>query len=110
MKPNQLSKREAKFRNRFIAEHHYNKLEQCLFDEAVEIGDLSYSFIYKSVRNGTTYWFMTNIELRRLSRAMAKFAIVSRTIAKMFPFFTEYLTKNEFTTNVPNPNRWNKTV
>lgn len=95
MKHKQLSHKEAQFRNRFIAEHNYNKSEQRLFDEEVKNGDLSYSFIYKSVRKGVTFSFMNEIALRRVSRAVAKLTIESMTVAKIFPDFLEYLKERE---------------
>ena len=63
----QLSNREVKFRKKFIAEHHYNKAEQKIFDEAVrEQG--GYATVYAAVKIGEYYAFMTVITLRRLSK------------------------------------------
>ena len=56
----QLSNREAKFRKKFIAEHHYNKAEQKIFDEAVrEQG--GYEIFYAAEKVGEYYSFMTVI-------------------------------------------------
>ena len=110
MKSKQLFHREAKFRKRFIAEYHYNKVEQQMLDEVVKNGNLSYSFVYKAVRKGTEYLFMTDIALRRLSRTIMNFCITITVAAKSFSNFAEDLQENELTTNIPNPNRWNETI
>lgn len=95
MKTKQLSKGESKFRKKFIAEHYYNKTEQILFDKAIRNSCLTYSFIYKSVKNGVKYPFMTDIELNRVSRAMMNLGTVMKAAAKGFSFFTEYLKLSE---------------
>ena len=75
----QLSNREAKFRKKFIAEHHYNKAEQKIFDEAVrEQG--GYTVVYAEVKKGYIYLFMTGIALRKLLQRLREFnATVSAT-------------------------------
>ena len=66
-----LSKNEAKFRKRFIAEYHYRKYEQRIFDDAIKELKTTYKEIYKSVKIGNLYMFMVAIEVSRTTNAMS---------------------------------------
>lgn len=86
----QLSNREAKFRKKFIAEHHYNKAEQKIFDEAVrEQG--GYAIVYAAVKVGEYYAFMTVITLRRLSKHLKEFGATASATSKNLAQITESL-------------------
>ena len=86
----QLSNREAKFRKKFIAEHHYNKAEQKIFDEAVrEQG--GYAIVYAAVKVGEYYAFMTVIALRRLSKQLQEFGATASATSKNLAQITESL-------------------
>ena len=66
-----LSKQESKYRKKFIAEKHYNKAEQQIFDQAVMDSRWRYKEVYIDMRKGVTYLFMAVIAMRRASKAMA---------------------------------------
>jgi hypothetical protein len=86
----QLSNREAKFRKKFIAEHHYNKTEQKIFDEAVrEQG--GYTVVYAAVKRGHTYAFMTVIATRKLSQCIKAFTATASATSKNLAQITESL-------------------
>ena len=86
----QLSNREAKLRKKFIAEHHYNKAEQKIFDEAVrEQG--GYAIVYAAVKIGCIYPFMTGIALRKLSQRLREFSATASATSKNLAQITESL-------------------
>ena len=86
----QLSNREAKFRKKFIAEHHYNKAEQKIFDEAVrEQG--GYAVVYAAVKRGHTYAFMTVIATCKLSQCIKTFSTIVSTASKNISQIAESL-------------------
>lgn len=66
-----LSRREAKNRMRFIQEHHYNKAEQRILDDAAP-KLCGYTEIYIAYRKGAVFGFMASISILRLSRTMRR--------------------------------------
>lgn len=70
-----LSKNDDKFRKRFIAEHHYRKNEQRIFDDAIKELKKTYKEVYKSVKNGSSYMFMVVIAASRTAAAMRRSAL-----------------------------------
>ena len=65
-----LSKQESKYRKRFIAEKHYNKAEQRIFDQAVMDGQWRYKKVYINMRKGIIYLFMAVIATKRAGKAI----------------------------------------
>lgn len=63
-----LSKKESRYRAKFIAECHYNKEEQRIFDRAVSDTGKRYKELYEDMRSGSVYTFMAEISALRLSR------------------------------------------
>ncbi len=76
-----LLKKEAKYRIKFIQEHHYNKSAQKIFDRAKEENQTTYKQLYQSVRNGATYLFMVEIALAGCARAMANMSVHAKCLA-----------------------------
>lgn len=57
----QLSRSESKCRKKFIAEHHYNKQQARLFDEAVSYFNMRYKDAYAKNND----WFVQAYHLRK---------------------------------------------
>lgn len=66
----QLSRKEHKYRIKFIQEHHYDKFGQQYLDEVKDILGLSYKELYKNVKNGHTYMFMAVISTNRMAKSV----------------------------------------
>lgn len=70
-----LSKREAKYREKFIQLFHYTKEEQRIFDMAISSGKLSYYSVYEEVQKGAWYSWMAEIAVTRAALAARKAAL-----------------------------------
>jgi hypothetical protein len=65
-----LSKNEAKYRKKFIAEHNYNKVEQMMFDKEISSSPFSYKVVYECVKKGIYFSFMAGLSMHKLIRHM----------------------------------------
>ena len=80
----QLSKRELKYRIKFIQENHYNKFEQRIFDDGIRSHQYTYRQFYKEWRSGRQYWFILEIVNYRASMAVSQLGRAFKESAKVF--------------------------
>ncbi len=95
MKSNQLTKSEYKHRVKFIQEHHYNKSEQRILDEAKHSLNMSYKELYWDMRRGIVYAFMSTISMRRISRALYYCGVSAKQAAESFANFNGAISNTE---------------
>ncbi len=72
MKTQALSKKEAKYRNKFIQEYHYDKFEQKQLDMAKKDLKFPYKQIYLDAKRGFVYTFMIINSMNRANKAISK--------------------------------------
>lgn len=84
-----LSKQESKYRKRFIAEKHYDKEEQRIFDQAVIDGQWRYKKAYMDMRKGIKYLFMVVIATRRAGKAIEATSSTAVVAAEAMTRFAE---------------------
>ncbi len=77
-----LSRQEAKYRIKFIQEHHYNKAEQRLMDATMSLQNTSYAVIYKEARQGIVFSFMAIIATERATKAIRNIGVSAETAAE----------------------------
>lgn len=77
-----LSRKEAKYRIKFIQEHHYNKAEQRLMDATMSLQNTSYKRVYKRARKGIVFSFMVIISTERATKAIRNIGMSAETTAE----------------------------
>lgn len=83
-----LSKKEAKYRTKFIQENHYDKAEQRIFDDAkAELG-ITYKELYKAYRRGEEFLFMLTICFSRVAKAVRNAGISAAQLAESISAIT----------------------
>lgn len=90
-----MTAKERKYRIKFIQEHHYNKAEQRIFDEAVASMDDTYKAVYKSMRSGNIYLFMATITVKRAAKAMSNACVSVAQATKYFSAIGKSLKESE---------------
>jgi len=82
-----LSRKETKYRIKFIQECHYNKLEQRQFDKAKNDLNKSYKQIYNDMIKGITYLFMATISAQRMVNVITKTKVTVAQAAQALAMF-----------------------
>lgn len=100
MNNNQLTKSEYKHRVKFIQEHHYNKAEQRILDEAKRSLGMSYKELYRNMRRGIVYSFMSTIAMRRVSGALYTWGVSANQAIESFNELNKVLSNIEEVVNV----------
>lgn len=91
-----LSKRARKSRMKFIQEHHLDKAEQRIFDEAIltRFGG-NYTRIYVAYRRGIVFGFMASISILRVNRAMQKAGTTTQELTDVMEAFGKAIHNTE---------------
>lgn len=90
-----LSKKEAKYRIKFIQECHYNKFEQRQLDKAKNDLNKTYKCIYKDMRKGIVYLFMATISTNRAAKSITKAGVTVAQAAQTLAMFGKVIMASE---------------
>lgn len=90
-----MSKKEEKYRIRFISEYHLNKAEQKMLDKAKVDMDIPYKEIYQTCKNGKSYFFLISIGAGRMAKAQREAGISAEELQKASVAFATALKESE---------------